>query len=798
MKRSCVFVFELIRMSGWDDLFALAAGEGEEERNDSQESLVLTKQNDVESIKDNDNERIEPRFENDSRQPKKKKKKKHHYRKASHQQCLEILSSRMQVPNMDESNSSFWPPWMKSDSTLFIQKSHASKNNSLEMKEEIPLSPLYHTIRLSDDAEESISPTWKNVLNLFLTIRNIRASCSCIIDILYSFSQHQQSINIITTIQSYTLSSHHKSQHLQSLLNNIITSTSLFTSTSQQQQSGEGQLLNEKCRKLLQSAQRLHSKAQKLKPVTNNKNRNNKIPDKSNKPTRQSILFQIFEEIITLIIDCDAFYFRLYYLQITHLLPLSEVYNHHNTNNEQNSHYESATAISTKIAFIPHPSTYFGVPFMSWDIQQGLIYVQDIIKQFINEFGIHTKVSSPTMTKQNVLKLLSKLPENAKKSQLYFMMETAAKINFVKNDDGTISICNHDPLSFLHNNRLLEGLLLFHKSGWFLSHRVSEQTFQSLKTHHQRLDIGNHDTSINTEEDLFYARHETPAPSILMHWRDSCRDFLCNLYAYATLAPSTIHQINKFCENNDISGGLVEVGAGTGFVADLLRRSGINVHAWDVSPPSSTSNDYHGETPSFSTVRKGDVDDALKSHFNNCKSNQKAELSALLLCYPPPNSDMAYRAVKLFSKFGGRYIIHIGEFKGLTGSKKFETFLKTSFVCKDRYPCLEWGNDASNVTIWFRKEKSKNKNNNYDQNDIMRDSSNKPKTVLLPCSYCHQNESIRRYRLSRSIVYCSLKCFHSHKTLRNQLLQFHFINVVDKSGNDQIEFQNDQHFMKLI
>ena len=283
-------------MSGWDDLFALAAGD--KEINDPNQSLTNENELQSQSISQVDNakeSKKKKRLDNDSfqsrKKKKKKKKKKHFSRKASPQQCLEILASRMYVPKSDTINSmetfSIFPPWMKCGSTIIkTHTSFASKNNTTNENnndEATSLSPLHHMIQLSDDAEESISSLWKNVLNLFLSIRNIRVCSSCIVHILHSSSQHKQREKLITTIQSYAKSSHHQSQKLQSLLNNIISSTTLFSFTSQL--AGEGQLLKDKCQKLLQSSQRLHSKAQQLTTETKH------IPGKLSHP---SVFIELF------------------------------------------------------------------------------------------------------------------------------------------------------------------------------------------------------------------------------------------------------------------------------------------------------------------------------------------------------------------------------------------------------------------------------------------------------------------------------------------------------------------------
>ena len=152
-------------------------------------------------------------------------------------------------------------------------------------------------------------------------------------------------------------------------------------------------------------------------------------------------------------------------------------------------------------------------------------------------------------------------------------------------------------------------------------------------------------------------------------------------------------------KNAGISGGIIEIGAGTGYVASLLKDAGINTVAWDIRPPGSTkSNEYHGSTPEFCNVAKGDPSD-LRLRFPSLKAEAD---EALLLCYPPPESPMAKEALEAYLAGGGKCLIHIGEFSGLTGSTAFEDLLVRHFYCVDRIPCLAWGTDASMVTVWLR------------------------------------------------------------------------------------------------
>ena len=98
-------------------------------------------------------------------------------------------------------------------------------------------------------------------------------------------------------------------------------------------------------------------------------------------------------------------------------------------------------------------------------------------------------------------------------------------------------------------------------------------------------------------------RHTTLAPPLLQEWRDSCRDFVCHLYGYATVSSRTLHSL-RTTSLTDIQ-TVVEVGAGTGYLAHLLQRQGDwDVVAYDVAP-ASRRNEYHAATPLFTTVHSG-------------------------------------------------------------------------------------------------------------------------------------------------------------------------------------------------
>ena len=283
--------------------------------------------------------------------------------------------------------------------------------------------------------------------------------------------------------------------------------------------------------------------------------------------------------------------------------------------------------------------------------------------------------------------------------------------------------------------------------------------------------------------------HATLAPALLQDWRDSCRDFLCHLYCYATVSSQILVELySDFLEHFGIH-SIVEVGAGTGYMARLLQKHlpTTTVLAFDVAP-ASTGNEYHAATPLFTSVKVGTATNYLTAQNVRNKHEHQPSL-ALLLCYPPPESPMALHALRNYVQHCKQRkqssapptLIHIGEFKGLTGSKQFEEYLLQHFHCIRRWPCLTWGTDAAEVTIWQRILPTH------------RDTS-----LLLPCSQCQQQEAVRRCRWMRSLRYCSRACYISHASVRRRLLSVSFAVVsLQLEVDDVNDFANEQYYSSL-
>jgi hypothetical protein len=101
---------------------------------------------------------------------------------------------------------------------------------------------------------------------------------------------------------------------------------------------------------------------------------------------------------------------------------------------------------------------------------------------------------------------------------------------------------------------------------------------------------------------------------------------------------------------------IVEIGAGNGYWAYLLRQLGVLSDAFDRDPPP--------QDRLWSTVIEG-TEEVLQTGAwsGDC---------ALMLCWPPYGSEMAERCLE---KFAGDTLIHIGEWAGCTAREEFYDLL---------------------------------------------------------------------------------------------------------------------------
>jgi hypothetical protein len=212
-------------------------------------------------------------------------------------------------------------------------------------------------------------------------------------------------------------------------------------------------------------------------------------------------------------------------------------------------------------------------------------------------------------------------------------------------------------------------------------------------------------------------------------------------YSWAIPSPQTLRWILDRLEGR----GIVEMGAGTGYWAQMLSLGGADVVAYDQAPPDQTPNWFHSEQEEFpSEVSQEDVDayhakwgwlleqpvdgiplpeapvigdmvvtsrlvpDALREIYFPVQMGSVEKLAdhpdrVLLLCWPPYNSTFAHDALQAYP---GDTLIFIGEGPGgCTGDDSFFELLAAEWEeVEDQFTdFVAWYGLNDYVTLYRRK-----------------------------------------------------------------------------------------------
>jgi hypothetical protein len=170
----------------------------------------------------------------------------------------------------------------------------------------------------------------------------------------------------------------------------------------------------------------------------------------------------------------------------------------------------------------------------------------------------------------------------------------------------------------------------------------------------------------------------------------SFRKGLMRKYAHAIPTAEALATIARF-------GPVLEIGAGTGYWASLLKQCGVDVLCYDTAPPSAvaTANRFHGNAGVWTDVARGNetVIDLFPQR-------------TLLLCWPPPRDEMPFRALR---RYRGRSFIYIGELprggdsEGVTVSSQFLSSLESEWRLIQSVELPHWEICWDNLYIFERQ-----------------------------------------------------------------------------------------------
>ncbi len=168
-------------------------------------------------------------------------------------------------------------------------------------------------------------------------------------------------------------------------------------------------------------------------------------------------------------------------------------------------------------------------------------------------------------------------------------------------------------------------------------------------------------------------------------------------YAYAIPSPETMDWVSRFSADDPI----VELGAGRGYWAAQLSRSGLRVDAYDTEPPGTVENVSFpraaGQLETWHHV--GGLDEF------DIRRRDGADY-VLLLCWPPGwGNTMASDALRAFEEAGGTRLIYIGEPKGgKTANDAFFDALSSDWKLEsvdDQF--VSWWNLRDAAQGWVRR-----------------------------------------------------------------------------------------------
>lgn len=158
------------------------------------------------------------------------------------------------------------------------------------------------------------------------------------------------------------------------------------------------------------------------------------------------------------------------------------------------------------------------------------------------------------------------------------------------------------------------------------------------------------------------------------------RRWMTKKFSWAVPSEAALDVISKY-------GSMVEIGAGTGYWAKLLKERGVNILPFE---KYFYEDNPYGHTEEWTEVCEGDESILDKFH----KSVN------LFLCWPPAGESMAYDCVV---NFKGEYIMYIGEIYGCTADDDFHCEIYDNWEEVEHCDIPNWHGASDALYVYKRK-----------------------------------------------------------------------------------------------
>jgi hypothetical protein len=162
-------------------------------------------------------------------------------------------------------------------------------------------------------------------------------------------------------------------------------------------------------------------------------------------------------------------------------------------------------------------------------------------------------------------------------------------------------------------------------------------------------------------------------------------------FSWSVPSPRALKMIRDFSAN-----GIVEIGAGTGYWASVLRQMGVDVVAYDRFPIGEKNKWHRYAEKMWSDVLRGFATSAAKHPDRT-----------LMLCWPPTGSWRKRTSVsdQALGYFQGDQLIYIGQRAGgVTGSPKFHRMLAQDWELVGKLRLLNFKRMQDGLYLYRRKK----------------------------------------------------------------------------------------------